>query len=194
MRSLRLTLVLAAAGIAGALSAAERPLVVDRAQSRIDVAVKATMDSFVARLAAYEPEISVAETGAIIGARLAFHFRDVMTGKDGRDKAMHKWQETQKYPDGLFVLTALQPGEGGQATASGRLTLHGVARDVTFPVSIHRDGARYALDGEVPVDTREFGLPGIRMFAVLKVDPVVHVRFHLQGTTEPGAKVARARR
>jgi polyisoprenoid-binding protein YceI len=164
------------------LTAAERPLVLEPEQSRIEIAVKATVDSFVGRLVAYDPEIVVADDGTISRARVAFHFRDVQTGKESRDKAMHKWQETNAHPDGLFVLTSLDPGVGATATARGRLSLHGMTRDLEFPISINRDGARLAIDGEAAIDTREFGLPAIRVFALLRVNPVVHVRFHLQGT------------
>jgi polyisoprenoid-binding protein YceI len=178
-----LSALLLAAGLAAAAAAAEQPLVIDPAQSRIEVAVKATVDSFVGRLVAYEPEIVVADDGTITRARLAFHFRDVQTGKERRDEAMHKWQQTETHPDGLFVLSSLGSGTTATAMARGRLSLHGVTRDLEFPVSINRDGSRYAIDGDVPVDTREFGLPAVRMLALLKVNPVVHVRFHLQGTS-----------
>lgn len=169
---------------AATILAAERPLPIDAAQSRIDIAVKVTADSFVGRLNAFEPAITIDDEGKVVGARFAFHFRDVATGKEKRDAAMHKWQQTDTFPDGLFVLTSLEPSQGVNATAFGRLTLHGVTRDLRFPISISRDGPRYAIDGDAPVDTREFGLPIIRMMAVLKVDPVVHVRFHLQGARE----------
>ncbi len=176
--------ILFAAGIAASLTGAERPLVIDYAQSRVEIVVKATVDSFVGRLNAFEPAVSLAEDGAVKSARLAFHFRDLATGKESRDKAMHKWQQTDAHPDGLFVLTSLEPAAGANATAFGRLTLHGVTRELRFPVVINRDGARYAIDGDAAIDTREFGLPGIRMLALLKVDPVVHVRFHLQGAPQ----------
>lgn len=176
--------LLFALGIAANLAAAERPLVIDYAQSRVEIAVKATVDSFVGRLSAFEPAVGLADDGAVKSARLAFHFRDLATGKESRDKAMHKWQQTDAFPDGLFVLTSLEPAAGANATAFGRLTLHGVTRDLRFPVVINRDGARYAIDGDAAIDTREFGLPGIRMLALLKVDPVVHVRFHLQGAPQ----------
>ena len=182
------TLALLAASMA-AVSAAERPLLIDYPQSRVEVAVKATVDSFVGRLNAYELEITLADDGSVKAARLGFHFRDIATGKEARDKSMHKWQQTDTYPDGVFLLTSLQPGDGGNATAFGRLTLHGVSRDLRFPVSINRDGSRYAIDGDAPIDTREFELPIIRMFGLLKVDPIVHVRFHLQGTRDTVAAV-----
>lgn len=165
------------------LTAGERPLAVDVAQSRIEVVVKATVDSFTGRLAQYEPAIVVDDAGQVVSARLAFRFRDVLTGKDGRDKAMHKWQETEKFPDAVFQLATLVPpaAPGEAATAVGRLTLHGVTREIRFPAAVIRDGDVYAIDGDAPVDVREFGLPIIRMLGLLKVDPVVHVRFHLQG-------------
>ena len=175
------------------LSAAgtERKLAVDFPQSKVEVAVRATMDSFVGRLVRYEPAITIGDDGRVVAARISFHFRDVETGKDGRDKSMHSWQQTETFPDGEFVLSSLESGAGGAYTAFGRLTFHGVNRDLRFPVLITRDGERYAIDGDAAVDTRVFGLPIIRMFKVLKVDPLVHVRFHLQGvvdTTGRGTK------
>ncbi len=68
--------------------------------------------------------------------------------------------------------------------AVGRLTFHGVTRDLRFPITLERDGPLYSIDGDAPIDTREFGLPVIRRLAVLKVDPLVHVRFHLQGRAD----------
>jgi polyisoprenoid-binding protein YceI len=172
------------AAAAASLGAAERPLRVDAAHSRIEVAVKATVDSFVGRLDAYEPVILVDDAGTIVSARLGFHFRDLHTGKDSRDRAMHKWQQTEAHPDGLFVLTAIERRDGAEATAAGQLTLHGVTREIRFPVTVRREGARYALDGDATIDTREFGLPGIRMLGLLKVDTRVHVRFHLQAAPD----------
>ena len=177
-----LSLLWFGAGLGATVFAAERPLAVDFAQSRVEIAVKATVDSFVGRLTAYEAAITFADDGRVAAARLAFRFRDIETGKAGRDKAMHAWQQTDRFPDGLFVLTSLEPGDGPAATAFGRLTLHGITREIRFPVSIHRDGQRYAIDGDATIDTREFALPGIRMLGLLKVDPLVHVRFHLQGS------------
>jgi polyisoprenoid-binding protein YceI len=171
------------------LRAAERPLSIDLAQSHVDVAVKASVDSFVAHLTQYEPSVIMADDGSVTSARLAFHFRDVVTGKASRDKAMHEWQHTDSFPDGTFVLSSLQPAADTGYTAFGRLTLHGVTRDIQFPISLSRDGTRLAIDGDAAVDTRDFDLPIIRMFGVLKVNPLVRVRFHLQGDTSVKGEV-----
>lgn len=187
----RLLTLLLAASVPAMLVAAERPLVLDAAQSRISIAVHVTVDSFVGELTAFEPAVTVADDGRVTGARLAFHFRDVKTGKSSRDEAMHKWQHSDEFPDGLFVLTSIQPASGSKATAAGRLTLHGVTRDVTCPIAITREDGRTAIDGEATIDTREYGLPVIRMLAIMKVDPLVRVRFHLQEAAAPASTAAK---
>lgn len=181
-------LYIGAAGLflaAHPLRAADRPLHVDFTQSRIEVAVKATFDSFTGRLSAYEPSLSVGDDGRIATARIAFHFRDVVTGKPKRDRAMHEWQHTPEFPDGEFVLTTLAPAADGTILATGRLSLHGVTRELSFPVTFTQQGSTSAIDGDAAIDVRDFGLPVIRMFGLLKVDPVVHVKFHLQGRLAP---------
>lgn len=179
---LRFPLLLAVPlALAASLGAADRALTFDPARSTLEIAVKATMDSFTGKLAAYELTAAVNEAGQVTSAQMDFRFVDVLTGKPKRDKAMHEWQQTEKHPDARFVLTSLQQENGAGNIAFGRLTLHGVTRDLSFPVKVSREGSTYAIDGDAPVDTREFGLPVIRMMGLLKVDPVVHVKFHLQG-------------
>ena len=164
------------------LGAAPSPLVVDPSQSRIEVAVPCTMDSFTGTLDAYAADITV-DGGRVTAAKLSFNFTDVHTGKAARDEAMHDWQDTPKHPSCSFVLRTLEPisGSGSRFNATGTFTLHDVATELTFPVSVTTEQNRYAIDGEAPLDTRNFGLPIIRKFGLLKVEPLIKVRFHLQG-------------
>jgi len=179
---LRLFLALLA-GTLGAASAAERPLTIDLPHSRVDIVVRASVDSFTGRLERFEPRVGIDEAGRVVSARFAFRFREVATGKPKRDEAMHGWQKTDEYPEGGFVLTSLEhvADSSGRCLARGQLTFHGVTREITFPASVIQDGSLYSIDGDATVDIREFGLPAIVKFLVLKVDPQVHVRFHLQG-------------
>ena len=64
-----------------ALTAADRSLKVDRARSYVDVDVKATVDSFTARLEAYDLHATVDERGRVKTAALTFRFADLKTGK-----------------------------------------------------------------------------------------------------------------
>ena len=52
---------------------------------------------------------------------------------------------------------------------------------MSFPVTIRGPWPTFLCDGEVAIDTRDYGLPVIKKFILLKVDPVVHLSFHLQG-------------
>ncbi|MCU0792798.1 MAG: YceI family protein [Opitutaceae bacterium] len=167
--------------------AAEVPLQLDPAHSRVDIVVKATVDSFVGTLENYDANIRVdAATGEVRAADFAFHFTDVKTGNADRDEQMNEWQDTARHPDGAFHLATLTRGTHGGLLAAGTLTLHNVARELTFPVSVTHDGELYAIDGEATLDTRDFGLPVIKKFLLLKVDPSVKVRFHLQGRAKAG--------
>lgn len=162
-------------------AAAPRSLLIDQAQSRIDISVQATVDSFTGHLEHCEPAITLADDGTIAAVRVPFHFRDVATGKDKRDTAMHAWQQTDRFPDGEFVLASLTPLAPGRFTARGELSFHGVKHELVFPVAVTTDHALYAIDGEATLDTRDYSLPVIKMFLMLKVDPLVKVAFHLQG-------------
>lgn len=174
-----LVLILAAVQLA----AAPEPLVIDRAQSRVEIVVKATVDSFTGKLDAYNATVTV-EGGRVATATFLFNCSAIRTGKEGRDEAMNEWLETSKHPEGAFTLAALEPAAAGHLNARGTLSLHGVKHEIVFPVSVITDHKVYAIDGEAPVDTRNFGLPVIRKFGLLKVDPIVKIRFHLQGAVK----------
>jgi len=157
-------------------------LVVDKQESRIQIQVKATLSSFVARLPNYDATIIVAPTsGRIESVRFNANFDEVKTGIVARDADMNEWQETDQFPQLHFMLTSLEPAERGTYLARGLLLLHGVQESISFPVAVTTDRKLLAVDGELAVDTRDFGLPIIRKFLILTVNPVVHLRFHLQG-------------
>ena len=169
--------------LGGHLRAAEQPLLVDAAQSRVEVVVKATMDSFTGKLEHYDAVVTLnpAAPTPVTRARFAFKFSEVKTGNADRDEQMLSWEGNKTYPDGAFTMTDLTSVSTGGYIATGSLVFHGMAREVKFPVAITHVGEIYAVDGDATLDTREFGLPVFRKFMVLRVDPEVHVRFHLQG-------------
>ncbi len=163
-------------------AAAPVPLRIDREQSRIEIDVTATLGSFVGELADYEAQVEVdPESRRVQAAELVFRFADVVTGEDRRDRHMHAWQDTVHFPEGRFELQDLRIGAGGRVTASGRLTLHGQTHGLSFPITILTENRTVVIDGEAPVDVERWGLPAIRNFLIFRVNPVVMVRFHLQG-------------
>lgn len=171
------------------LSSAAPLLVIDKDHSKIEVAVKATMDSFTATLPAYEATIAIDPAAKRVeNAQVKFRFNEVKTGKEKRDVEMHHWQQTDQFPDCLYVMDSLKPISGDTSTATGKFTLHGVTKDISFPVTItfQADGS-CKLDSEFQLNTQDFGLPIFKKFGMLKVDPLLKIKFHLEGRAATGA-------
>ena len=158
------------------------PVVMNMAQSHVEIAVKATIGSFVADLQMFDLLVTTTpRTGQIESAVFRSKFTAIKTGNVDRDRDMNDWQQTDKFPDVIFTLTALEPAPSGKSVARGQLRFHGVDRSLSFPISIVTKAQMIAIEGDVTIDTRDFGLPVITKFYLLKVDPIVHLHFHLQG-------------
>ena len=166
-----------------ALAAADRNLKVDPARSYVDVDVKATMDSFTARLDAYDVRATVDEKDRPKTAVLAFRFADLKTGKAERDAGMIEWLGGGE-PAGRFELGLLALTPSGQGQVSGNLTFHGQTALVEFPVNVARAGGDFIITGEATIDYRRWGLKKFRKLGVLTVDPFVKVRFKFTGAAE----------
>ena len=67
--------------------------------------------------------------------------------------------DTSRFPTIKFVSTAIEPTGSDQWKVSGSLTIHGVTKAVTFPVT--RSGGRYR--GETRIRQTDFGIKPIRI-------------------------------
>lgn len=170
-----------------ALAAAERSLKVDPARSYVDVDVKATVDSFTARLDAYDLRATVDEKDRVKTAAFGFRFADLKTGKPERDAAMIEWMGGGE-PAGRFELGLLAITPSGQGQVSGNLTFHGKTALVEFPVNIVRVDGATIITGTVTIDYRNWGLKKFRKLGVLTVDPEVKIRFKFTGVAGEAVK------
>jgi polyisoprenoid-binding protein YceI len=158
------------------------PVFLDMDESGVAIAVKATIDSFVAELQDYDASVTVApQTGRVEAVVFRFNVASVRTGNAKRDRDLNEWQQTDRFPDVIFTLTALEPLIGEKSIAHGLLRFHGVERTVSFPISIETNKQIIVMDGDVTIDTRDYGLPVIKKFFILMVDPILNLHFHLQG-------------
>jgi len=161
--------------------AADRPLKIDKERSYIDVDVKVTAGSFTARLENYDTSFSVDAAGKIKTAVLKFNFTDLKTGKPDRDASMIKWLGGGA-PEGKFEVGILALAPDGQGQVTGKLTCHGQTARVEFPVNVTQAYGTYTITGETTIDYRDWALKVIKMALVLKVDPLVKIRFKFTGT------------
>lgn len=168
-----------------AATAAEYPVRIVPGSLDVAVAVKSTLHDFTARVTGGELAVSTDRvTGAIVGAVFTFDWRGVTTGNDTRDREMLEWLGANEQPKGVFTLESLESRADGQF-AKGKLELHGMSREIGFPVRIVPSATGFKVSGEATIDHRDWGLKQIRRFALLTVNPVVTVHFKFE-TSGPG--------
>jgi polyisoprenoid-binding protein YceI len=90
--------------------------------------------------------------------------------------------DTRKFPTITFASTAIEPAGSDRWNVSGRLTIHGVTRAVTFPVV--RAGRVYR--GDTRIRQRDFGINPIRIAGgTVSVKDELKVEFEIVGSDEP---------
>lgn len=157
-------------------------LSVDSKQSKIDVSVTATVDSFVGHLENYQANIDCSPTSSMPDkASVTFDFKDLKTGNPSRDTEMLKWLDYSTKPSCNFTLSNWKT-VGTTNYAEGSITIHGVKKSLAMPVTVGQTGTNYIITGTADLNYRDFDLPIIRKMLLLTVDPHLHVSFHLVGT------------
>jgi polyisoprenoid-binding protein YceI len=159
-------------------------LEVDKDRSRIQVDAKATGHAFTGDLKNY----TIAAGGDSVTNKptalsLSWDFNDLKTADGKRDKAMIDWLGGGK-PNGAFTLAKTWDETPTGGKAEGTLTINGVAKKVSFPYTVKREGEWVTLNGKVSLDYQNFKLPIIRSMAVMTVDPKLVIRFHVVGTVK----------
>lgn len=180
MKLFNVTLASATFAVLAAICSAA-PLAVDYQQSKIDVAVTCTIDSFIGHLEKYEAAVDCeAATNLPSQTTVSFSFSDLKTGNPDRDVEMLKWLDYPANPKATFALTGWQQS-GTTNLALGELTIHGVKKTIQMPVTIEHTADNWDITGTAAFDYRDFNLPKIRKMLMLVVDPHLKVTFHLVG-------------
>jgi polyisoprenoid-binding protein YceI len=111
---------------------------------------------------------------------------DMTTVKSDRSQRDGQFQgrimDTAQFPTSTFQFTrpiqlgsVPKTGETITQPATGKLTLHGTTRDVSFDVKARDDGQKISVQGAIPITFADFGIPN-------PSNPVVSTRDH--GTLE----------
>lgn len=58
----------------------------------------------------------------------------------------------EKFPEAKLVITGSKPGKAGQIEVTGNLTIKGITKPVTFPVTIKNQGSGLEAEGTITVD------------------------------------------
>jgi polyisoprenoid-binding protein YceI len=88
--------------------------------------------------------------------------------------------DAEQYPEIRLDLVASAPPEGNRVTVRGAVSLHGVTRNVEFPVTFQRSNAgRLVLSGTLRIRQRDFGIEPESKAGLVKVSNDVDLHFRL---------------
>jgi polyisoprenoid-binding protein YceI len=106
------------------------------------------------------------------------------TGNKKRDRDLNKSMESDKYPTIRFELTGVAPTRGAAGsvatTLMGRMTLHGVTREVSLPAEIRAVSEGIRVRSDFPLNLKEYEIGGLsKMLGMLKMQEDIEVRVDL---------------
>ena len=101
---------------------------------------------------------------------------DIDTKNGTRNRHMLKTVDAERFPVIRFDVTALRPGLDSVA---GTLALHGVSKEVVWPVSVQVGGDTVSVAADFPVDMRDYGIKPPVRFVIARMGAVVTVHVRL---------------
>ena len=102
----------------------------------------------------------------LTAANFSVDMATVTSDEDRRDRQFRgRIMDTATYPTATFALSepitlASIPAQGvtASATATGKLTMHGVTRTITFTLSGRRSGSMLEVNGSIPIQFGDYNI------------------------------------
>jgi polyisoprenoid-binding protein YceI len=106
------------------------------------------------------------------------------TGNGKRDRDLNKSMESDLHPTMRFDLTGVAvegvPPDSASVRLGGKLTLHGVTREVTLPSRVWKDGEFLRVRSDFPVDLGDYEIGGLtKMLGMLRMQEGIEVHVDL---------------
>ena len=110
--------------------------------------------------------------------------KTLKTKNGKRDKDLNKSMESDQYPTIRFDLDGVRPGatEGDSTavTLLGRLTIHGVTREVALPGWVRPEDGGIRLRSDFPLNLKDYQIGGLtKMLGMLKMQEDIEVHVDL---------------
>jgi polyisoprenoid-binding protein YceI len=68
-----------------------------------------------------------------------------------KEVAKKEWFNAAQFPKATFVSSTIKPAAGGKLDVTGKLTIKGKTADVSFPLTVRKDGAAHVFEGTLPI-------------------------------------------
>ena len=90
-----------------------------------------------------------------------------------------EWFNAAQFPKANFVSTSMKVTTPGNLIATGKLTIKGKTLDVSFPVTVKKEGANQVFDGALPIKRLAFNIgEGDWKDTSMVADDVI-IKFHV---------------
>lgn len=103
-------------------------------------------------------------------------WRDIDTKNATRNRHMLKTVDAERFPVIRFDLSDVRAGVDSVA---GTLALHGVTRQVVWPVTVQYGADTVTVAADFPVDMRDYGIKPPVRFVIARMGAVVQVHVRL---------------
>ena len=179
------------AALAGAVRPADLAAQLDGAippmrvgSGRLSFDGHASVGDFTGATTTVTGEMTGGESLAAVRGWVESPVKTLDTDNGKRDKDLNKSMESNKYPAMRFELAGVTP-EGARADTAtvqlqGKLTLHGVTRDVALPGRVWKDGGALRLRSDFPLDLGDYEIGGLtKMLGILRMEEAIEVHVDL---------------
>jgi polyisoprenoid-binding protein YceI len=69
-----------------------------------------------------------------------------------------EWFNAAQFPKASFISTGMKPAAAGKFDVSGKLTIKGKTIDVSFPLTVKKDGTNQVFEGALPIKRLAFNI------------------------------------
>jgi polyisoprenoid-binding protein YceI len=149
-----LILALAAPVIAAVLKTDNAKSSVSAVFKQMNVPVEGKFRKFAAQIDfdSAKPEASKAAIDIDVAG---FDLGDAEFNKEVLKK---EWFNSAQFPKASFISSVIKPGAGGKFDVSGKLTVKGKTADVSFPLTLKKEGTTQVFEGALPIKRLAFNI------------------------------------
>jgi polyisoprenoid-binding protein YceI len=114
---------------------------------QLNVPVDASFKKFNAQISydAAKPETSKANVDIDVSSF------DLGDPEYNREVMKKEWFNAAQFPKASFISSQIKPGAAGKLDVTGKLTIKGKTTDVSFPLTVKKDGANQVFEGMLPI-------------------------------------------
>ena len=174
--------LLALAAASFALSAQAAPLKVDAAKSNVVATFKQLNVPVDAKFKKFAATIDFDAAKPAEGkANVEIDVTSFDLGEPDYNKEVQKkeWFNAAQFPKASFVSSSIKASGAGKYDVAGKLTIKGKTTDVSFPLTVKKEGATQVFDGVLPIKRLTYNIgEGERKDTGMVADEV-SIKFHI---------------